>query len=341
MYMQEQHGRAGLEQNITAVAAGQTAPPALCIDQLGFSYSGCEPALEDVCLTMREGEFLAILGPNGGGKTTLLRLILGLLRPQLGSVRVFGQTPSQVSRNIGYVPQFSTLRPDFPASVLEMVLMGAASPSLFGGGWSRSDKAKERAMEYLDVLGLDDCADKRVGTLSGGQRQRALVARALMSRPESQNGAPSPFLLLLDEPTASIDPQGKFCFYEFLGKLRGSITMLVISHDLFMVSPFFSSIAFVNKQLTRFEDNSLSPENLTLLFGQHLHNCPVADMQHARGLLHESGCSHPACRHWDENADDGNEPSPGLASGSECACRKKDASTSEATLATKESAWKE
>ena len=328
------------EQRPEAVTTVSAAPPALCIDQLGFSYSGCEPALEDVCLTMREGEFLAIIGPNGGGKTTLLRLILGLLRPQQGSVRVFGQAPSHVSRNIGYVPQFSTLRPDFPASVLEMVLMGAACPSLFGGGWSRTGKAKERAMEYLTVLGLGDCANSRVGTLSGGQRQRALVARALMSRPESESGVPSPFLLLLDEPTASIDPQGKFCFYEFIDKLRGNITMLVISHDLFMVSPFFSSIAFVNKQLTRFEGNSLSPENLTLLFGQHLHNCPVADMQHARGLLHESGCSHPACSHGAENADDGEEPSPGLASGNECACHKGDARASEPDLVNRESAWK-
>lgn len=276
--------------------------PVVSIDKLGFCHQGCEPALENLSLTMREGEFLAIIGPNGGGKTTLLRLILGLLQPQSGTLSVFGKTPQSVSKNIGYVPQFSTLRTDFPATVLETVLMGGASPSFFGGSWSKSREAKKRATAYLEVLGLSDCVHKPVSNLSGGQRQRALVARALMSRPVKKDGTPAPFLLLLDEPTASIDPQGKFCFYEFLGNLRGSITMIVVSHDLFMVSPFFSSIAFVNKTLTRFEGSRLSPENLTLLFGQHMHDCPVADIQHSVGLHHASGCSHSACAGSAENA---------------------------------------
>lgn len=268
---------------------------AVDVDGLSFSFAGADPVLENISLSMREGEFLAIIGPNGGGKTTLLRLMLGLLEPQHGSVRIFGKPPESVTANVGYVPQFSTLRPDFPATVLEMVLMGAACPSSRGGEWPRDAKARTKALAYLDVLGLADCAHHTVGALSGGQRQRALVARALMSRPEEKNGEQTPFLLLLDEPTASVDPQGKFCFYEFLDKLRGSITLIVVSHDLFMVSPFFNSIAFVNRHLTRFEGSGLSPENLTQLFGQHLHACPVADLQHARGLHHDSGCSHPAC----------------------------------------------
>jgi ABC-type Mn/Zn transport systems, ATPase component len=269
---------------------------------LSFFYNSAEPVLQNIHLTMQAGELLAIIGPNGGGKTTLLRLMLGLLQPEADCIRIFGALPAEISGNIGYVPQFSTLRPDFPATVLETVLMGGTAPSWFGGSWSRGKKAKDRAMSYLDVLGLADCSTKPVGSLSGGQRQRALVARALMSKPErDQNGGTQPpFLLLLDEPTASIDPQGKFCFYEFLGKLKGSISIIVVSHDLFMVSPFFSSIAFVNKTLTRLNGSELSPENLTLLFGQHMHDCPVADMQHAGGLQHHEGCSHHSCTGGDD-----------------------------------------
>jgi ABC-type Mn2+/Zn2+ transport system ATPase subunit len=101
--------------------------------------------------------------------------------------------------------------------------------------------------------------------------------------------------LLLDEPTASIDPRGKFCFYEFLGKLRGQISLIVVSHDLFMVSPFFNSIAVVNKGLARLREAELSPENLTALFGRHLHDCPVADLQHLGRNPHPDGCTHPNC----------------------------------------------
>lgn len=277
--------------------------PAVRIDNLSFSYTNCEPALENVSLAVEQGDFLAIIGPNGGGKSTLLRLILGLLRPQQGAVSVFGSSPSTVSRHIGYVPQFSTMQPDFPASVLDMTLMGAACPGALGGSWPTGRKAREKALGYLDLLGLGDCARQPVGSLSGGQRQRALVARALMGRPaglhqsgEEQTGA-APFLLLLDEPTASIDPQGKFCFYEFLGKLRGSVSIIVVSHDLFMASPFFSHIVFVNRTLTGLTGNELSVENLNVLFGQHLHDCPIADLQHAGCDVRHSGCSHPACTH--------------------------------------------
>ena len=276
-----------------------SSAPVVEISGLGFCH-GRDAVLEDVNLRVEAGEFLAVIGPNGGGKTTLLRLILGLLRPDTGSVRVFGQTPGSVNGRIGYVPQFSTLNLDFPASVLEMTLMGAARPSSRGGNWRLGKTIRNRALDYLDTLGLADCAHLPVSSLSGGQRQRALVARALMSKPDPdeaarRDGGPSPFLLLLDEPTASIDPQGKFCFYEFLGKLRGSVTLIVVSHDLLMVSPFFSSVAAVNKSLIRLQNSELTPENLTLLFGRHLHECPVADLQHAGQALHHDGCTHPAC----------------------------------------------
>jgi zinc transport system ATP-binding protein len=282
-------------QSDTEPGAGREVS-AVSIRDLSFSYGGEELALDQVSLEMRAGEFLAIIGPNGGGKTTLIRLMLGLLSPLNGEVKLFGHAPRFVGSRIGYVPQFSALRPDFPASVLEMVLMGGACPSFFGGGWTRAKAARQKALGYLDVLGLADLAAQPIAALSGGQRQRALVARALMSRPEhSRAGDGSDFLLLLDEPTASTDQQGKFCFYEFLGKLRGSITLVVVSHDLFMVSPFFSSVAFVDKTLTRLEGDELTAETLGLMFGRHQHACPMGDMLHAGGACRRDGCSHPAC----------------------------------------------
>lgn len=273
------------------------------IEDLRFAYEEGDYIFEAASLSVEQGDFLAIIGPNGGGKSTLLHLLLGLCRPQGGTVRIFGRNPASVRGHIGYVPQYSGLQPDFPASVLDVALMGGARPNLWGGSWRTDNAAKNLAMSYLDILGLADCAHFAIKTLSGGQRQRALVARALMGRPGTTRGVSAtdtfqsgdPFLLLLDEPTASIDPQGKFCFYEFIGKLRGQVTVIVVSHDMFMNSPFFNHIVFVNRALTPLPDKTLKPEALTDLFGSHLHDCPLADLQHANGFLHSSGCTHPAC----------------------------------------------
>ncbi|MDR1490130.1 MAG: ATP-binding cassette domain-containing protein [Desulfovibrio sp.] len=278
-------------------------PEVMAVEAAGltFSHGGGEPALEEVSFEMRAGEFLALIGPNGGGKSTLLRLISGLLRPGRGTVKVFGGAPAAARRQIGYVPQFSALSNAFPATVLEMTLMGAAVPGVRGGSWGEDRPAKEKALAYLDIFGLAQCAKLPLSALSGGQRRRALVARALMGGPEEfilrpGAGEPEfPFLLLLDEPTAGIDAEGAFCFYEFLGGLRGGISVVVASHDLYMVSPFFDHAVFVNRRLTRIPDASLTPESLAALFGPHLHACPLADMQHSGGIVHSSGCTHPAC----------------------------------------------
>ena len=260
--------------------------PAVSIVDLGFSY-GDNSILSDVKLSLAHGEFQAIIGPNGGGKTTLLRLLLGLLTPKQGTISIFGQRPEKIRQCIGYVPQFSTLQPDFPATTLDMVLMGAAKPSARGGGWITSGLRRNKAVEYLETLGLGDCLQQQVCELSGGQRQRALVARALMGRDDKL-----PFLLLLDEPTASIDPQGTFCFYEFLDKLRHMLTIIVASHDLTLTTPFFSKVAFVNRSLTLLPEGRLSPETLMSLFGPHLHPCPMGDILHMSGLHNGQDCTH-------------------------------------------------
>ena len=276
------------------VCHGGVKPDAVAITKLSFSHNR-EPVLLDINLTVHQGDFMALIGPNGGGKTTLLRLMLGLLKPQTGSVRIFGESPEQMQDHMGYVPQFSTMKSDFPATILDAVLMGGAKRSFFGGRWPRGKESKRQALEHLETLGLADMANAPVHALSGGQRQRVLVARALMGRPE---GSDSPFMLLLDEPTASIDPQGKFCFYEFLGNLRGKVTIVVVSHDLFVASPFFSHVAFINKTATLLPDGAgLSGQELSALFGIHAHACPVADLQHAGGLVHMDDCTYNNCRH--------------------------------------------
>lgn len=303
---------AGQDRVSTANGPEVTDSPqnAISAEGLTFTYPGGDAVLDNISFKLPKGGLTAVIGPNGGGKSTLLRLILGLLRPDRGRLSVFGRPPEAMRGHIGYVPQFSALQPDFPISVLEMTLMGAARPSARGAFWSTDHKARQKALGYLEVLGIGDCARLPVGDLSGGQRQRAMVARALMSAPDdlsspagSQNsrdnqdsGQGRDFLLLLDEPTASIDPEGKFCFYEFLGQLRGRISILVVSHDLFLISPFFDAVLFVNKSLTPLEHPALTPEIVSSLFGSHRHDCPVGDIQHAGGLTHSKDCTHPACR---------------------------------------------
>lgn len=252
---------------------------AVRLANVSFSRDG-ETILEDVNLRVAPGDFLVVLGPNGGGKTTLLRIILGLFKPDTGTVRVFGKSPAEVRSHIGYVSQFSTIRQDFPATVLDMTLMGGA-----GGNsgdrrgqwrlWSDDTPSRDRAMAILDRIGIAELANTPIHALSGGQRQRLLLARALMGRKENE-----PFLLLLDEPTASIDPRGKDCFLEFCDNLRHDVTMIMVSHELGMASPFFSGVALVNKSLATVTGGCPDSETLRAFIGNHAPNCPMGRMLH-------------------------------------------------------------
>ncbi|MCC8193175.1 MAG: ABC transporter ATP-binding protein [Deltaproteobacteria bacterium] len=268
-------------ERIIATPAGDDA---VLLQNVSFSRDR-ETVLENVNLRVAPGDFLAILGPNGGGKTTLLRIILGLLKPNTGTVRIFGKEPGNARSHIGYVPQFSTIRQAFPATVLDMTLMGAAGLATRGpvgrrSLWSRTGPAREKAMRILDLLGIAELANNPVHALSGGQRQRLLLARALMGRDDDE-----PFLLLLDEPTASIDPEGKGCFLEFCDSLRNDVTMVMVSHELGMASPFFSGVALVNKTLTLVDGNCPSSETLRSFIGVHAPDCPVSRM-----IRHSPGC---------------------------------------------------
>lgn len=257
---------------------------AVSMENVCFSREG-QTVLENVSFSLKNGEFMAILGPNGGGKTTLLKIMLGLFTPGRGAVRVFGASPEKMRASIGYVPQFSTIRQEFPATVLDMAMMGAASQDktgFFGPAklWGTNRDDKNKALGVLEKIGIADLAKSPIHALSGGQRQRLLVARALMGRKGTE-----PFLLLLDEPTASIDPEGKGCFFEFLDNLRGDVTMVIVSHELGMISPFFDHVALVNTTLSINPGPCADTDVMRAFIGLHSPNCPVESI-----LRHSPGC---------------------------------------------------
>lgn len=197
--------------------------PAVELDHVGFSYQST-PVLSQVSFQIYPGEFVGMIGPNGGGKTTLLKLILGFLKPSQGTLRLFGKPlsgqPHSPTR-IAYVPQSMRFDRDFPISVEEVVLSGILSHLHWYGRFSRADR--HTARQALDNMGLAHLADAPFGTLSGGQAQRVLIARALVSQPQ---------LLLLDEPTASVDSQAEADIYAILNQLKGKMTILMVTHDL-------------------------------------------------------------------------------------------------------------
>jgi zinc transport system ATP-binding protein len=195
----------------------------LRFDRVSFSY-GAVKVLENASFHIHQGEFIALVGPNGSGKTTVLKLLLGLEQPQSGAIRLFGSGSAQGERNrIGYVPQQSAYDSAFPISVLEAVQMGRLT------ALSRKFDAGDRAaaQEALEQAEIADLAHRPYHALSGGQRRRALVARALAARPE---------LLILDEPTANMDRESEDRLFATLGKLKGNTTILIVTHDTGFVS---------------------------------------------------------------------------------------------------------
>jgi len=202
------------------------------IKNLFFKYQKTE-VLENVNLTIKDDDFLAIIGPNGGGKSTLLKLILGLLPLQSGTIE------KNIENNqVGYVPQNTNLNIDFPITALEVVLMGHISSKKRLFGYSKDEISC--AIESLNQVGMKDFANKKIGDLSGGQRQRVFIARALCSNPK---------IMLLDEPTASIDVQGQQEIYELLRELNKSICIVVVSHDLSILLNYAKNVAHINRSL--------------------------------------------------------------------------------------------
>ncbi|WP_135605773.1 metal ABC transporter ATP-binding protein [Methanococcoides sp. NM1] len=223
---------------------------AIVLKDIWFHYNDI-PILEEVNLVVKEHDFLAIIGPNGGGKSTLLKVILGLIKPSRGTVSVFGETPQKARKFIGYVPQYSLIDLNFPISVLEVVLMGRLSHIGLLKRYGEDDK--EKALDALKIVDMFDYKDRQIGTLSGGQRQRVFIARALAADPK---------LLLLDEPAAGVDIIRQEEFYELLEKLKEKMAIIIVSHDISAVSVHVDKIACLNRKLYYHNSKELLPEDL-------------------------------------------------------------------------------
>lgn len=230
--------------------------PVISCERVGVVLGGTK-VLDRLSLTVYEGDYLAILGPNGGGKTTLLRVILGLQQPSSGTVSVFGAPPGRFPGRIGYVPQRLFFDREFPISVRDTVLMGRLPLCHPMRRYGRADRMK--ADEAIETVGLGRLSRNRVGTLSGGELQRALIARALAGEPE---------LLLLDEPTASIDPEMKTTIYDLLDQLRARHTIVLVTHDTGTVSSRLSRVVCLNCSIDmQGPASSLGTSTLERLYG--------------------------------------------------------------------------
>ena len=207
----------------------------ISLKDVWVSFSGAT-VLEDITLAVHENDFLAIIGPNGSGKTTLLKVVLGLVKPDRGVVEVFGRTPEEGRKLIGYLPQMTQFDPAFPINVFDAVLMGRYR-GLFKGYTTVDRDVAEKA---LSVVGLSEQRHRQIGELSGGQTKRALIARALVREPE---------LLMLDEPMASIDPEMQKSFYDMLSELRKKMAIMLVTHDVGVISTHVDQIACVSKRI--------------------------------------------------------------------------------------------
>ena len=222
---------------------------------VSFSYD-CDPALENATVSVAAGDFVSIVGPNGGGKTTMLKLILGALAPDSGVVRVFGDCPKKVRARIGYMPQHARLDPRFPVTALDVVLMGRLGGPRWFGPYRRGDR--RAAADALSEVGLAGRGGRRFSTFSGGQRQRILIARALASDPE---------ILLLDEPTANLDPHVEGEFQDLLRTLNERMTILIVSHDLGFVSQVVKTVVCVNQKVLCHKSSEITGDNLAEIYG--------------------------------------------------------------------------
>jgi len=238
------------------------------IKNVSFSY-GKEVILENVNIIIQKGDFAGIVGPNGGGKTTLLKLILGSLKPDKGKILVLGNEPEKSYLRVGYMPQHAYLDMLFPVSVMDVVLMGRLGRSL-GGRYSKKDR--QAAHSALEEMRIADLAERNFSELSGGQRQRTLIARALCCEPE---------LLLLDEPTANVDPEIEEAFYDILKNLNKRMTILIVSHDIGFISQKVKSVICVNRCVVVHPTSEISGTTIKEIYGgdvcmiRHDHRCGV------------------------------------------------------------------
>ncbi len=245
----------------------------ISVQHLWAGYDG-NMVLEDINLSVRELDFIGLIGPNGGGKTTLFRVLLGLLPPARGQVRIMGQGVREGRRHVGYVPQAVEFDHDFPINVWDVALMGRLNHRRLLRRYSAEDEeAVAEALRSTEMLAL---RDRPIGALSGGQRQRVYIARALASRPQ---------ILLLDEPLASVDTQTRTGIYELLSQLNEQITILLVSHDMGAISSHVKTVGCLNRRLIYHQEKQLTPDMLEAAY-----RCPIDLIAH--GVAHRVFAEH-------------------------------------------------
>jgi len=241
--------------------------PVIECTNLFFSY-GQTVVLEDINLQVYEDEFFGLIGPNAGGKSTLLKLMLGILTPDKGKVSVMDQTPREIRSRIGYVPQFPSYRRDFPITVGDVVVMGRLGVSSMIGGYTNKDRTC--AQTAMQALELENIAHQPVSSLSGGQVQRMLIARALASEPE---------ILILDEPTANIDIKVEEDIFALLKKYKEHMTIIVVSHDIGFISAYVDRVGCLNRTLVCHETGKITGHTIEELYG-----APVRMIDHGHTM---------------------------------------------------------
>ena len=218
------------------------------ISNVSYSYKiKDKPVLSDINLNIPEHDFLGIIGPNGGGKTTLLNLMLGILKPDKGKILVKGEKARVNNGVFGYVPQYSKIDDSFPIQVQDVLKSAVLTSSL------SKDEVSEKLEILMDKLQISDLRYKRFGSLSGGQKQRTLIGRALISDPE---------IILLDEPTASVDFRAEKSIYDTLRELNKTKTIILVSHDISFVSSFVKRVACLNRNIAIHNTSEIKVENI-------------------------------------------------------------------------------
>jgi len=235
------------------------------IANLHVGYENNPNVLKDVSLTIYNDDFLGVIGPNGGGKTTLLRTILGLIRPESGTITFYEQEQPVSSINIGYLPQINQIDKKFPISVSEVILSGLTLQKQLFRRYSAADKQKVR--EVAERLGISNLLPRAIGELSGGQLQRVLLGRAIIDNPR---------LIILDEPSTYVDKLFETNFYKLLGDINREIAIMLVSHDVGTIISLVKNVACVNQGLHYHSGTNVSQEWLTSAY----ESCPIEILGH-------------------------------------------------------------
>jgi zinc transport system ATP-binding protein len=246
-------------------------------ENVSFAYTPGVDIIRDASFQIKQGESVSVIGPNGGGKSTILKLVLALIQPQKGRIRVLGKSPQEARMEIGYMPQYLNFDAKFPITVLDLVLMGRLGLAKLGPFRSND---KKKAREALDRVRMVDCENQLFSSLSGGQRQRVLIARALAADPK---------LLLLDEPTANVDQTIESQILQTLEELKKQMSILLVSHDLGFVYGNVEHALCVNRTVHMHPTTKLSGKTLEEVFGmqlavvRHGESCPEGEHIHHHG----------------------------------------------------------